>query len=61
MKVYISDNRVQITEDGDQTVRYLDERDMLTLFFNEKPARRFSYATENRLAVFSNVEALELE
>ena len=61
MKVYISDNRVQITDDGDQTVRYLDERDMLTLFFNDKPARRFSYATMDRLAVFSNVEALELE
>ena len=64
MKVTINGNRVSINDDGELQSTWLEGFDQLKLFFDNRPSRTFNAIdddTSNRLVVFTNVDALELE
>ena len=62
MKVIIDDNHISIEDNDECKTAWLEGFDVLTLFFNDKPSRKFrTIDTGQRLVIFSNVDALELE
>ena len=61
LNITIKHNEFEVSTDGTFMKEQIPFGGLLTIFFNDRPSRKFRFARDNRVAMFTNVEAFELE